>query len=71
MANIIRIDQLELAINRCKLVQPVRDYVLSADLRLFAHVYASMIFFHETTLDVECQPENVKRLILSWLENIG
>jgi hypothetical protein len=68
MTYIVRIDQIEQAINVCKQSHPPSDLSLPADVRMMATVYGQMIYEHARTVDIDILAGDVASLFLRWLE---
>ena len=71
MPNIITITQLENVINRVREAAPPVNYILSPDLRALAEVYGRMIGEHAESIDLEKEPDALRRVFLKWLPPTG
>lgn len=68
MTFIVRIDQIEQAINRCKQSHPPCDLSLPADVRMMASAYGQMIYEHARTVDIDTLAGDVAGLFRRWME---
>jgi hypothetical protein len=66
MENMLRIGQLEDAINRCRNTEPYSNGVLPPDMRALATLYGLMIFNHLETISLNAQPATLQQLIAKW-----
>jgi len=66
MAHILTIQELEGAINRCKLAQPVSEGILPPDLRALATVYGRMIIEHLDSINVDAQGVVLRDALQRW-----
>lgn len=58
--------QLESAINRCKLAEPVSNYILPGDLRVLASLYGEMIFHRLDSIQLASQSELLQTVLMKW-----
>ncbi len=66
MGSILKIVQLEAAINRCRVAKPFTDGILPTDMRLMAELYGEMIFRRLESVDVDTRSAPLRAVLAKW-----